>query len=97
LTPPQAIGGVVTKGISPHPRAGNSPPRICETAAGMLNSIGLENVGLEAFARHKLLDLLGDLALTGLGLQRVSVEAAYTSHKANVNFAKLLADHSAKR
>jgi dihydroorotate dehydrogenase (NAD+) catalytic subunit len=53
-TPPQAIGGVVTKGISPNPRAGNPPPRICETAAGMLNSIGLENVGLEAFTRDKL-------------------------------------------
>jgi dihydroorotate dehydrogenase (NAD+) catalytic subunit len=49
-----ALGGVVTKGISPKPRAGNPPPRICETAAGMLNSIGLENVGVEAFARDKL-------------------------------------------
>jgi dihydroorotate dehydrogenase (NAD+) catalytic subunit len=49
-----ALGGVVTKGISPKPRAGNPPPRICETAAGMLNSIGLENVGALAFAADKM-------------------------------------------
>jgi dihydroorotate dehydrogenase (NAD+) catalytic subunit len=50
----QGIGGVVTKGISLEPRAGNPPPRIYETAAGMLNSIGLQNVGLRAFVRDKL-------------------------------------------
>jgi dihydroorotate dehydrogenase (NAD+) catalytic subunit len=55
---PAALGGVVTKGISPQPRKGNPPPRICETAAGMLNSIGLENVGVEAFASEKLPPLL---------------------------------------
>jgi dihydroorotate dehydrogenase (NAD+) catalytic subunit len=49
-----ALGGLVTKGISLEPRAGNPPPRICETAAGMLNSIGLANVGLAAFVRDKL-------------------------------------------
>src|SRR5512137_2511484 len=49
-----SLGGLVTKGISPKPRFGNPAPRICETAAGMLNSIGLENVGVEAFATDKL-------------------------------------------
>jgi dihydroorotate dehydrogenase (NAD+) catalytic subunit len=49
-----ALGGIVTKGISPSPRFGNPPPRICETASGMLNSIGLENVGVEGFAADKL-------------------------------------------
>jgi dihydroorotate dehydrogenase (NAD+) catalytic subunit len=43
------IGGLVTKTITPEPRAGNAPPRVFETAAGMLNSIGLQNPGLEAF------------------------------------------------
>jgi dihydroorotate dehydrogenase (NAD+) catalytic subunit len=43
------LGGVSVKGISLEPRAGNSPPRTCETAAGMLNSIGLANIGVEAF------------------------------------------------
>ena len=54
LTDLGAIGGLVTKGISPEPRFGNATPRICETASGMLNSIGLENVGVEGFARDKL-------------------------------------------
>jgi dihydroorotate dehydrogenase (NAD+) catalytic subunit len=49
-----ALGGLVTKGISPKPRFGNPAPRIYETAAGMLNSIGLENVGVEGFANGKL-------------------------------------------
>jgi dihydroorotate dehydrogenase (NAD+) catalytic subunit len=48
------LGAIVTKGISLTPQAGNPPPRIWETAAGMLNSIGLHNVGIEAFARQKL-------------------------------------------
>ena len=42
------LGGVSVKGISLEPRAGNIPPRTCETAAGMLNSIGLANIGVEA-------------------------------------------------
>lgn len=50
----RAIGGLVTKGISPQPRFGNATPRICETAAGMLNSIGLENVGVDGFREEKL-------------------------------------------
>jgi dihydroorotate dehydrogenase (NAD+) catalytic subunit len=54
LLPLSALGGLVTKGISPNPRFGNPVPRICETASGMLNSIGLENVGLEGFATEKL-------------------------------------------
>ena len=43
-----SIGGLCTKGLSLKPHAGNAPPRICETPAGMLNSIGLQNVGLDA-------------------------------------------------
>jgi dihydroorotate dehydrogenase (NAD+) catalytic subunit len=54
LMPLAALGGLVTKGISPSPRFGNPAPRICETASGMLNSIGLENVGVEGFATGKL-------------------------------------------
>ena len=49
-----AIGGVVTKTVTVKPRAGNAPQRVAETAAGMLNSIGLENVGLERFRDEKL-------------------------------------------
>jgi dihydroorotate dehydrogenase (NAD+) catalytic subunit len=54
LTDLSSIGGLVTKGISPLPRFGNATPRICETASGMLNSIGLENVGVEGFRTEKL-------------------------------------------
>jgi dihydroorotate dehydrogenase (NAD+) catalytic subunit len=49
-----ALGGVVSKGLSLRPRPGNAPARIAETSAGMLNAIGLENVGVDAFVRDKL-------------------------------------------
>jgi dihydroorotate dehydrogenase (NAD+) catalytic subunit len=49
-----SLGGIATKGISPKPRGGNPLPRICETASGMINSIGLENVGVEGFREKKL-------------------------------------------
>jgi len=48
------LGAIVTKTITLNPRQGNPPPRTCETPSGMLNSIGLENPGLEAFIREKL-------------------------------------------
>jgi dihydroorotate dehydrogenase (NAD+) catalytic subunit len=48
------LGGVVTKTVTVEPRAGNAPARVAETAAGMLNSIGLENVGLARFRDEKL-------------------------------------------
>ncbi|HHQ49548.1 MAG TPA: dihydroorotate dehydrogenase [Acidobacteria bacterium] len=54
LCPPETLGGVVTKGLSPRPRAGAPMPRIAETASGMLNAIGLENIGVEAFCTEKL-------------------------------------------
>lgn len=48
------LGGIVTKAITPEPRAGNPPPRTVETPSGLLNAIGLENCGLDAFVREKL-------------------------------------------
>lgn len=50
----ESIGGIVTKGLSLKPRAGNPMPRIVETAGGMLNAIGLQNVGIDAFIEEKL-------------------------------------------
>lgn len=50
----EKLGGFVTKGLSREPLAGNPPPRLFETAAGMLNSIGLQNVGARAFIDEKL-------------------------------------------
>jgi len=52
-----AVGGFVVKGLSREPIEGNAPPRIYETAAGMLNSIGLQNIGVRAFIRDKLPEL----------------------------------------
>jgi dihydroorotate dehydrogenase (NAD+) catalytic subunit len=49
-----ALGAIVVKGLSLKPMAGNPPPRIVETACGMLNAIGLANVGLDAFVEEKL-------------------------------------------
>ena len=48
------LGAIVTKGISLEPMAGHAPPRIVQTAAGMLNAIGLQNVGVEDFVEQKL-------------------------------------------
>lgn len=49
-----ALGGIVVKGLSREPMQGNRPPRVYESAAGMLNSIGLQNIGVRAFVRDKL-------------------------------------------
>ena len=48
------LGAVVVKGLSLKPRQGYPPPRLCETPSGMLNAIGLENVGVETFIHEKL-------------------------------------------
>ncbi len=48
------LGAVVVKGLSLTPREGNPPPRIVETSAGMLNSIGLQNIGIDSFVDDKL-------------------------------------------
>lgn len=54
LIPLDKLGGIVTKTITLRPRKGNPPPRIHELPYGMLNSIGLENVGLERYVEEKL-------------------------------------------
>jgi dihydroorotate dehydrogenase (NAD+) catalytic subunit len=54
-----ALGGLVVKGLSPEPIEGNPPPRIYETEAGMINSIGLQNIGVRAFVQEKLPALAG--------------------------------------
>lgn len=50
----EKIGAVVTKGLSLNPKAGNATPRIAETISGMLNAIGLQNVGIDAFINDKV-------------------------------------------
>ena len=51
------LGAVITKGTSLRPKSGNKPPRVCETASGMLNSIGLQNPGVKYFAENDLPNL----------------------------------------
>jgi dihydroorotate dehydrogenase (NAD+) catalytic subunit len=65
----RALGGVITKTITLEPRVGNPPARIAETPSGMLNSIGLENVGLARFLEDKLprLQELGCAVVVSLG------------------------------
>ncbi|MBA7609523.1 Dihydroorotate dehydrogenase B (NAD(+)), catalytic subunit [subsurface metagenome] len=53
------LGGLVTKSITRQPREGHPPPRIAETPAGMLNAIGLANIGVERFCAEKLPYLAG--------------------------------------
>jgi dihydroorotate dehydrogenase (NAD+) catalytic subunit len=48
------IGGIVVKGLSLEPMAGAAPPRLCETPSGMLNAVGLQNIGVRAFIAEKL-------------------------------------------
>ena len=48
------FGGIIVKGLSLRPKEGNPPPRIVETPCGMLNAIGLANIGLEAFMKDKI-------------------------------------------
>ncbi len=54
LFDPALLGGIIVKGLSLAPMAGNPPPRIVETPCGMLNSIGLANIGVERFLEEKL-------------------------------------------
>ncbi|MFC1763175.1 dihydroorotate dehydrogenase [Planctomycetota bacterium] len=62
-----ALGGIVTKSISLEPRKGNGIPRIVETDAGMLNAIGLANMGIERFIAEKI-PVLEDMADAGVAV-----------------------------
>ena len=80
------LGAIITKSITLAPRAGNKPPRIYETASGMLNAIGLQNVGVEAFIRDKMPFLRG---LTG---PKILVNLAGESVAEYVELARRLDD-----
>ena len=49
-----SLGGISVKGLTLEPRQGNKPPRICETPAGILNSVGLQNPGVKAFIENEI-------------------------------------------
>jgi dihydroorotate dehydrogenase (NAD+) catalytic subunit len=87
---PDEFGAVVTKTVTPLPRSGNSVPRLQETPAGLLNSIGLQNVGIEAYLRDKLAPLV-----EAGGTPFVSIAAETMEEYARM--AALLADHPSIR
>ncbi len=73
FTPPERMGGLVSKTVTLRPRPGNAQPRICETRAGLLNSIGLENKGVENYVETILPDMLGadTVVFTNIGGESV--------------------------
>jgi len=87
LIPLDRLGAFVTKSITLHPRPGNPQPRIFETTGGLLNSIGLENAGIEEFLLHGLLPF-----------QRITVplvvSIAGESQAEYLQLAAILADRS---
>jgi dihydroorotate dehydrogenase (NAD+) catalytic subunit len=73
IVPPALVGGLVSKTVTLRPRPGNPLPRICETEAGFLNSIGLENRGLAAYVRDVLpvMERADTVVVTNIGGERV--------------------------
>ena len=67
------IGAIVTKSVSLKPRKGNPPQRICETPSGMLNAIGLANVGVELFIKEKIVILQREQLRNMLSVQKFSM------------------------
>lgn len=87
LFDPARLGGIVTKTVTIRPRAGNPPRRIVETPSGMLNSIGLENVGIDTLISKKLPELktIDTRRIVSLAGERVTEI---------VTMAERLADHT---
>jgi dihydroorotate dehydrogenase (NAD+) catalytic subunit len=75
---PALLGGLVSKTVTPRPRPGNPMPRICETEAGLLNSIGLENRGIAAYLERTLPEMADadTLVVTNIGGESPSEFAA---------------------
>ncbi len=72
LTRVERLGGIVTKTVTLEPRSGNPPPRLFETPSGLLNSIGLQNVGVDRFLEQTLPELrsLGPPIVVSIGGRR---------------------------
>jgi dihydroorotate dehydrogenase (NAD+) catalytic subunit len=88
ISPPERVGALVSKTVTLAPRPGNPSPRICETEAGFLNSIGLENRGIEAYVRDVLpaMQAADTLVFTNIGGECV---------EEFVELARILSDHPA--
>src|SRR6185436_16795084 len=73
IVPPALLGGLVSKTVTLRPRPGNPLPRICETEAGFLNSIGLENKGIAYYVRELLPQMAAadTCVITNIGAEKV--------------------------
>lgn len=87
------LGAIIGKTITTQPRSGNAPPRTCEVTGGMLNAIGLQNVGIERFVREKLPVLQ---ALQQQGAAPLIVNIAGDSIEDFALLAKCLSEHGAR-
>ena len=74
LVDPASVGAIITKATTRQPWAGNPPPRIAETACGMLNAIGLENPGIDAFLREYLPRLCRQGAVVIVNIAGTTIE-----------------------
>lgn len=71
---PSLLGGIFLKGLTREPRIGNTPPRLVETPSGLINSIGLQNIGIEEFCEHKWRELANIHTLIGVNISGRSPE-----------------------
>jgi dihydroorotate dehydrogenase (NAD+) catalytic subunit len=78
LFSPSQLGAVINKTITLHKRAGNPPPRTCETASGMLNAIGIPSEGLEHFIEHELPLLRSFNTVLIISVAAFTIEEFYT-------------------
>ncbi len=81
------LGAIVTKTVTLAPRSGNEPPRIAETPSGMLNSIGLENDGVDAFIKEKMpyLEKLGVPVIVSISAERIDEFAKIAKRLDRIN------------
>lgn len=71
---PSLLGGIFLKGLTLEPRLGNEPPRLVETPSGLINSIGLQNIGINDFCERKWLELRNVNTLIGVNISGRSPE-----------------------
>jgi dihydroorotate dehydrogenase (NAD+) catalytic subunit len=87
FVPPSLLGGLVSKTVTPRPRPGNPHPRIAETEAGLLNSIGLENRGIDAYVRDVVPQVAAadTLIVTNIGGESVAEFVSVAEKLASVD------------
>ena len=101
----ESLGGIVVKGLSREPMEGNPPPRLWETRAGMINSVGLQNIGVCAFVKEKLPRLAqfrtpvfaNIFGYADRGLRGSGARAGIGRRAGRIRAERLLPQHEARR